>query len=658
MRVVVDPPNAGNIQIAPSWSADDYYTEGASLTIAAQPSAGWKFTHWSGDASGTSLSINVDVNGPKQVIAHFAEGLRIQTTWLPHAPRNQPYRALVWACGGTRPYNFSIISGNLPPGLTLDPDTGLITGTPTTDGTYSFVVRVEDSASPALFDEKQLTIEVSRTWVLKYPVDSPTPRFDVAAAYNTDTGKVLLFGGDSVGNDEGDSQTWLWDGQNWQLLQPQTVPPKRNDHAIAYCTADGFWYMYGGSSRSTIYDDLWRFDGADWQQISKAGAWPPAMELPVFVWMAKQGKFLLYGGTSYQTWLFDPLSQQWQQLTTTTHPTCRYMGACYDFERHAVVAFGGIDAGGTDQNETWLFDGAGWQKISTAGSPTERCGMAFVYDPINDQCVLFGGWRSGTNTYFGDAWVLTGNAWSAVTTSGEKPSEIGRAACWYDYSRGLIYVALGGDSTGMLNTLYSLDPVTWEWKKIYPVNHPPAIYGARMTYDPNRRVCVLFGGHNGSGTLYNDIWEWNGSKWTKISVAGNKPDPRYLCLWVYDRSTNKIVMFGGHDPTTGNKFGDTWEYDPSTQSWSNISPSTSPTPRTNISACYWPGYGVFMFGGTPNTETNDCWLYSSGSWTQVTQGSPIPAVRAEHFSWYDAATGYVYGRGSKQRHIPQRRLGI
>jgi hypothetical protein len=52
------------------------------------------------------------------------------------------------AAGGVKPYKWSISSGALPPGLTLLSG-GSTTGKPTTVGTFSFVVRVDDSAGAA-----------------------------------------------------------------------------------------------------------------------------------------------------------------------------------------------------------------------------------------------------------------------------------------------------------------------------------------------------------------------------------------------------------------------------------------------------------------------------------------------------------------------------
>ena len=45
---------------------------------------------------------------------------------------------------GVAPYTYST-SGQLPPGLTLNPNTGVLSGTPTAPGPYSFNVTVTDS---------------------------------------------------------------------------------------------------------------------------------------------------------------------------------------------------------------------------------------------------------------------------------------------------------------------------------------------------------------------------------------------------------------------------------------------------------------------------------------------------------------------------------
>lgn len=68
----------------------------------------------------------------------------IYTGTLPFAPVNTPYSTTIQASGGALPYTWSIISGSLPTGLTLNTSTGAITGIPTVSGSYVFTAQVVD----------------------------------------------------------------------------------------------------------------------------------------------------------------------------------------------------------------------------------------------------------------------------------------------------------------------------------------------------------------------------------------------------------------------------------------------------------------------------------------------------------------------------------
>lgn len=56
------------------------------------------------------------------------------------------YNSSLVASGGVPPYTFSINSGTLPTGLTLNTSSGTITGTPTASGPFNFTAMVVDSS--------------------------------------------------------------------------------------------------------------------------------------------------------------------------------------------------------------------------------------------------------------------------------------------------------------------------------------------------------------------------------------------------------------------------------------------------------------------------------------------------------------------------------
>src|SRR5712692_4538332 len=66
---------------------------------------------------------------------------------LPNATQSSPYSVTLGGSGGTPPYSFAVdTSSVLPAGLSLTPG-GILSGTPTTSGSFQFGIVVSDSVS-------------------------------------------------------------------------------------------------------------------------------------------------------------------------------------------------------------------------------------------------------------------------------------------------------------------------------------------------------------------------------------------------------------------------------------------------------------------------------------------------------------------------------
>ena len=105
----------------------------------------------SGGSAPVSQALSISVN-PEVPVS-------VKTTSLSNADQNQSYSTAISATGGAVPYSYSLTSGALPAGLTLN-SYGVISGVPTTWGTFSFTVEATDTSSPAQTATQQLTLDV------------------------------------------------------------------------------------------------------------------------------------------------------------------------------------------------------------------------------------------------------------------------------------------------------------------------------------------------------------------------------------------------------------------------------------------------------------------------------------------------------------------
>jgi Galactose oxidase, central domain len=288
-----------------------------------------------------------------------------------------------------------------------------------------------------------------------------------------------------------------------------------------------------------------------------------------------------------------------------------------------------------------------YTQLTPSKSPSPRCCSSIAFDPVSNSTLLFGGVLCCYSAA-GDTWHLQGGQWSLLSLS-NAPSPREGAAMAYDAATNTLVLfggttALSGAQCCDLNDTWIWNGATSTWTQVFPSMSPPArrFDGQGMAYDPNTGTVVLFGGtttYPGTGTKFGDTWTWNGltQTWTQQSPA-TSPTPRFGHGMTNDRAGN-IVLFGGTDNTPAN-LSDTWVWDGTT--WQQQSPATAPAARGLLAMVYDPDlHKVVLFGGASSIYYNDTWTWDGLAWTHLTPATNPPDRYAFGMDYDNAAHAVV-----------------
>ena len=140
------------------------------------------------------------------------------------------------------------------------------------------------------------------SWTRHRTDPAPSARYYHAMAYDSRRDVVVLFGGRTERASGGErfslADTWEWDGERWTRREPQTAPPGRAAHGMAYDAARGRTVMFGGygdAYATAEQQGTWEWDGFDWHRRE------PAVEAPLrwqtaLAYDAEGGGTLAQGG--------------------------------------------------------------------------------------------------------------------------------------------------------------------------------------------------------------------------------------------------------------------------------------------------------------------------------------------------------------------------
>ena len=244
----------------------------------------------------------------------------------------------------------------------------------------------------------------------------PSPRSWYGMAYDTDQGKIVLFGGrDSTGS-QSMSDMWEWNGNNWKETTIKDGPEARDHFAMTYDQVRKRIVLHGGYDVKRNFDfaDTWEWDGQTWIQQATSG--PPMRGAHVMAFDERMQKVLMFGGIDSSqtvfggTWTWE--GNEWRLLPIQEVEGRTHTSLVYNSKDAVLVRFGGKNESRTPFGDTWMLNGTGWEQLNVTGPPA-RIDHGAAYDCKRMRMVLFGGkLPNPSKQQFDDTWEWNGRSWT------------------------------------------------------------------------------------------------------------------------------------------------------------------------------------------------------------------------------------------------------
>lgn len=508
----------------------------------------------------------------------------------------------------------------------------------------------------------------------------PPPRTDHAMAYDPTTGMVLVYGGQDLlssscsgtGSNNNCLGTYGWDGRSWTRLSDTDTDPDgdgdpgaREFFVMAHDRQRELTVLFGGDEQT------WEWNGSTWTRGPDA----PSTFVPTLqfagAYDSARGEVVVFGGSPMtltgcrpenvnfmnwclfdQTWGYDGSAWTLRQSGDRDgggSPAVRsFHGLAYDSARSRLVLVGGNTSTFPDsfRQDVWAFRGGDW--LQQTDIPEIRFNHITVYHPFSDTIVVHGDSSDADETWeFDGNWTLACDGNAGCTSPGGRDS---MAATYYASESHRSVAIFGGvnntDCSGGCNDLWEWDNNgSGVWTELCDGGvgcpGPAARSNAALAYDANRDVLVLFGGNRFapsasdcagqefSNTCWlDDVWEWDGSRWTDVTPAGLRPPGRTGHSLVYDSRLRKVLLFGGQAATLtdcgpGDVYcDDLWAWDG--ESWETIPTvdlfgTAQPSPRSYHRAAWDSNNSqMVLFGGHS--------ILSTGVWGYEHDGTSRPGA--------------------------------
>lgn len=528
----------------------------------------------------------------------------ITTNLLPNAQAAAPYGTVLLANGGATPYTWTISQGALPAGVSLNPATGQITGTPSAAGTATFTAMATDASPTPQKAALQLRIVVG-------PASTGTASLSTAPGWHKIPATALCGRGSE---------------NNAPYTDPDNFPNNLNS---AYAS-------YGFGFTTQCYNIL---------EDSNSGAYDTTRH-----------RLVLFGGGHEHYWGNDVFSLELTMVNTGAPAAMFHLDHSADPNGCPSSGSGMVkEASGASNGAICSYNSGG--ALSTVlglpgcsyapgCTPSQATTPASVhtynttvYIPGYDLMTEFGGATAPEGNASNNVWLLAMSSVLATCAPNATTNQQGCNPAWTAVGDPADNSAF--NDGGNVGSTAAYDPNTqgvWmqnqnglEW--FNPADHTVTQktstgigYHSTAVLDPTDKYLILIGPQSTSpieGILYinvacADAPACTGSNFTiqrpattgcANLIGGSNANPQYMgAQW--DPVGNRVVIY----PNTGNVI---WYLDPATWTCSsevygatqgNDYPQDTPLPSGDAGTfghfAYDPTFDVFVLCNDPY---NDCW---------------------------------------------------
>ena len=401
-------------------------------------------------------------------------------------------------------------------------------------------------------------------------------------------GLIYVMGGMTGGTSDLQSLNRVYDpSSNTWLANKKAMPEARRGHMA--CAVNGKIYVFGGKdSSNSATDTVSIYDPAS-DTWSSGAAMPYKATYGAAVWVASKSRIYYVGGTDMTTYYanaltYDPVANAWDSAQVPLLTGTAVFASAFDPDSGKIYVCSGqsSDANGVfavTQNQILDTSTNTVSEGALMPSPMARESTAGAY--VGGKMYLFGGeWGCG---HLVDVYDPDADSWYEPTP---KLPDLGISGMSVAAIGGKIYALNGGSYNGINDKILVLDPAGGGWTATNAVNPDPRLYGTSDVYD-GKIVCS--GGLDVNDQYGGDTYLYDPATDTFSDLAPD-PTPR---IWAAGALVNGVFyVFGG--AYGGDALNTVNALDIASNTWI----PKKPLPKTLFGPCACAfGGKIYLFGG-------------------------------------------------------------